>query len=334
MKLRRVMERGGDGARPVVQIAVDGGWIDVARALAALKRAPQEAALWSRDTIALLGAPADVRAGVAEAARGLTPETEVGRVPLLPFAPLSFRDFMLYERHAIDAARGFVRTFMPRAWPIVRGWEAVLGAPFPALRPHALWYRQPIYYMGNPLTFVSDGDAVAVPPYSRALDYELELGFVLAHAILDATPAEAEAAIGGFVVINDFSARDVQRDEMRSGFGPQKSKHFRNAISAVVVSADEILPRWDALKGSVRINGHLVSEPCTTGPRWTLGEALAHVSRSERLTPGEVFATGTLPGGSGIETGRLLAPGDTVALAIEGVGTLSNRIASEDQGSP
>ena len=332
MKLRRVT----DGAALAVEIAAGDGWVDAAQALGAVSPAlsPSDIAHLSSDIVALLGAPEDIRQQAAEAAAALAHAPSITRRAVLPFAPRSFRDFMLYERHAIDAARGFVRRFLPGAWPVVRAYERVLGPPFPLLRPHRLWYRQPIYYMGNHLAFAGDGETITIPSYTRALDYELELGFVLAHAILDATPAEAEAAIGGFVVINDFSARDVQRDEMRSGFGPQKSKHFCNAISGVVVSADEILPRWDALKGSVRINGHLVSEPCTTGSRWTLGEALAHVSRSERLTPGEVFATGTLPGGSGIETGRLLAPGDTVALAIEGVGTLSNRIASEDQGSP
>ncbi len=332
MKLRRVT----DGAALAVEIAAGDGWVDAAQALRAVSPAlsPSDIAHLSSDIVALLGAPEDIRQQAAEAAAALAHAPSITRRAVLPFAPRSFRDFMLYERHAIDAARGFVRRFLPGAWPVVRAYERVLGPPFPLLRPHRLWYRQPIYYMGNHLAFAGDGETITIPSYTRALDYELELGFVLAHAILDATPAEAEAAIGGFVVINDFSARDVQRDEMRSGFGPQKSKHFRNAISGVVVSADEILPRWDALKGAVRINGHLVSEPCTTGSRWTLGEALAHVSRSERLTPGEVFATGTLPGGSGIETGRLLAPGDTVALAIEGVGTLSNRIASEDQGSP
>ena len=331
MKLRRVIERGSergdDGERPVVQIAVDGGWADVARALAALDCDPADAARWSRDAIALLDAPADVRARVADAARSLAPDAaDAGRALALPFAPLSFRDFMLYERHAIDAARGFVRTFMPRVWPIMRGWEAVLGAPFPALKPHALWYRQPIYYMGNALTFVSDGDAVAVPPYSRALDYELELGFVLAKPLANATPDEAEAAIGGFVVVNDFSARDVQRAEMQSGFGPQKAKHFANAMSRMVVSADEILPHWRDLKGFVRHNGRLISEPSAAGARWSLGEALAHVSRAEPLAPGELFATGTLPGGSGIETGALLQAGDTLEIGITDVGTLTNRI--------
>jgi 2-keto-4-pentenoate hydratase/2-oxohepta-3-ene-1,7-dioic acid hydratase in catechol pathway len=236
---------------------------------------------------------------------------------------------MLYEQHAIDAARGFVRTFMPGAWPIVRAYEAVLGAPFPALKPHRLWYRQPIYYMGNHLAFATDGK-VAIPSYSRALDYELELGFVLKRPLFNASPEEAEEAIGGFVVINDFSARDVQRDEMSSGFGPQKAKHFRNGISSIVASADEILPRWRDLKGSVRINGQLVSEPSTSDARWSLGEALAHVSCSERLHPGELFATGTLPGGSGIETGRLLAAGDSIELAIEGVGALTHHIDDKE----
>jgi 2-keto-4-pentenoate hydratase/2-oxohepta-3-ene-1,7-dioic acid hydratase in catechol pathway len=332
MKLRRVME----GGRPVVQIAAGGGWADASRVLTGVVPDADDAALWSRDPVALLGAPADVRARLADAAPGsaVPPHEEQGYVPALPFTPLSFRDFMFYERHAIDAARGFVRTFMPGTWPIVRGWEACFGSPFPALKPNALWYRQPIYYMGNPLSFVSDGDAVAVPPYSRALDYELELGFVLAKPLLNATPEDAEAAIGGFVVVNDFSARDVQRAEMQSGFGPQKSKHFASAMSRVVVSADEILPRWRDLTGFVRHNGRLVSEPSAQRPKWSLGEALAHVSRSEQLLPGELFATGTLPGGSGIETGNLLAAGDTIEIGITGIGSLMNRITgstSEDQ---
>lgn len=332
MKLRRVT----DGAALTIEIAAGDGWVDAADALRAVSPglSSSDIAHWSSDIVALLGAPEDVRRSAAEAALALTPALPGAHRMALPFAPRSFRDFMLYERHAIDAARGFVRRFLPGAWPVVRAYERVLGPPFPLLRPHRLWYRQPIYYMGNHLSFASDGEAIAIPSYTRAFDYELELGFVLAHPICDATPAEAEAAIGGFVVINDFSARDVQREEMRSGFGPQKSKHFHTAVSAVVVSADEILPGWQSLKGSVRLNGELVSETSTAGPRWTLGEALAHVSRSERLFPGEVLATGTLPGGSGLESGRLLAPGDTVALAIEGVGTLTNRIARENKGSP
>jgi 2-keto-4-pentenoate hydratase/2-oxohepta-3-ene-1,7-dioic acid hydratase in catechol pathway len=320
MKLRRVLDAG----KPAVQVGTGDRWVDVARLLPKADAAP-----WAHDIIALLAAPPDVRAHLSVAAASVA-EAEGGRAMLLPFEPRSFRDFMLYERHAIDAARGFVRRFMPAAWPVVRGYEGLLGAPFPALRPHPLWYRQPIYYMGNHLAFVGDGAAIAIPSYTKAFDYELELGFVLARPLFNATPQEAEAAIGGFVVVNDFSARDVQAEEMRSGFGPQKAKHFRNAMSQVVVPADEILPKWRDLSGFVRVNGSLISKPTSAGPKWSLGEALAHASRSERLYPGELFATGTLPGGSGIETGRLLEAGDTLEIGIEGVGTLSNTIVATE----
>jgi len=327
MKLRRV----ASGETAIVQIAAGDGWVDVARVLAAVSPpvSDAEAALWSGDAIALLAAPDGVRERLADAAARLSPDPDAGRTLLLPFEPRSFRDFMLYERHAIDAARGFVRRFVPAAWPVVRAWETVLGPPFPLLKPHRLWYRQPVYYMGNHLAFAGDGETIAVPSYADSLDYELELGFVLCRGLLNTRADEAEAAIGGFVVVNDFSAREVQRDEMGSGFGPQKSKHFRNGLSAVLVSADEILPRWRSLQGFVKINGRLVAEPSTDGARWSLGEVLAHASRSERLYPGELFATGTLPGGSGIETGHALEAGDVVEIGLDGVGALRNTIRRE-----
>jgi 2-keto-4-pentenoate hydratase/2-oxohepta-3-ene-1,7-dioic acid hydratase in catechol pathway len=267
-----------------------------------------------------------VRALIAAAAKDLDPETTPDADVVIPFAPRSFRDFMLYEAHAVAAARGFVNAFMPGAARIVAAYEAVTRRTFPKLKPHALWYRQPVYYMGNHLTIATDGDEVAIPPYTRALDYELELGFVLAHPLRNASPEAAEAAIGGFVVLNDFSARDVQADEMASGFGPQKGKHFASAISKEVVTADDILPRWRELKGSVRLNGALIAETSTAGAKWSLGEIVAHAARGESLQPGELFGSGTLPGGSGIETGQLLESGDTIEIGIEGIGSLSNRI--------
>ena len=324
MELRRVRTK--DGLH--VELRAPHGWVAVAKALARQGISETAAARdWAGDLIALLGAPAEVRALIAAAADDLEPEPTSDSDIVIPFEPRSFRDFMLYEAHAIAAARGFVNAFMPAAARVVSAYEALTGRTFPKLKPHALWYRQPLYYMGNHLTIAADGEAIAIPSYTRALDYELELGFVLAKPLYDAAPPACEAAIGGFVVLNDFSARDVQAAEMASGFGPQKAKHFASAISNVVVSADEILPRWRTLKGSVRLNGELIAEPTTAGAKWSLGEVLAHACRGERLQPGELFATGTLPGGSGIETGRLLQSGDTIEIAIEGIGTLLNRIA-------
>ncbi|MBI1649820.1 fumarylacetoacetase [Hyphomicrobium sulfonivorans] len=327
MKLRRR----ASGGRLRIELEAPQGWVSVAAAIAAANLSGRDVELsgqTSADTIALLALPLELRARIQEAARNIAANAnaEAAAASALPFTPRSFRDFMLYEAHAIDAARGFVRRFMPATARIASAYEVVTRRTFPPLRPSALWYRQPIYYMGNHLTISTDGDDIAIPHYTNALDYELELGFVLAHPLRDATPEAAEAAIGGFVVLNDFSARDVQLAEMRSGFGPQKAKHFASAISAVVVSADEILPRWNELRGSVSINGQPVAECATQNARWSLGEALAHASAGEQLHPGELFGTGTLPGGSGIEAGRLLARGDTVTLAIDGIGTLSNQI--------
>lgn len=321
MKLRRVK----DSLGLHVELRTQQGWVSVAKALAHTDLSGAQGC--STDLVTLLGATPEIRRRIASAAAGLAPQPVPGSDVVIPFEPRSFRDFMLYEAHAVAAARGFVRRFMPAAARVVGAYETLTRRTFPRLKPHALWYRQPIYYMGNHLTIATDGAAIAIPPYTRALDYELELGFVLAHPLRDATPDEAEAAIGGFVVLNDFSARDVQHAEMASGFGPQKAKHFASAISSVVVTADEILPRWRELQGAVRLNGELVAKPRTAGAKWSLGEVLAHASRGEQLHAGELFATGTLPGGSGIETEHLLQSGDSVELTIEGIGSLTNRIA-------
>ena len=323
MKLRRI--KMSDDLH--VELLAPQGWVEVAKCLAKLGQpAPDRARVLATDIVALLAAPADLRVAIAEAAAQIEPASTAEARVVIPFEAWSFRDFMLYESHAVAAARGFVRTQIPAVFQIVRAYEALTGKTFPKLKPHALWHRQPIYYMGNHLTFASDGEPVPIPSYARTLDYELELGFVLARPLRDASPETAEAAIGGFVVLNDFSARDVQLAEMASGFGPQKSKHFASAMSKVMVTADEILPRWRALKGSVRLNGKVIAEPSTGQARWSLGEVLAHASRSEQLYPGELFGSGTLPDGSGIETGHELKRGDVIELGIDGIGTLSNPI--------
>ena len=318
MQLRRVAVR--DELR--VEVLAAHGWVPVREAL---NRLPQLSDMGAGDAIALLALTADGRSMLLAAAKDVAPTTGEVRFAL-PFAPRSFRDFMLYEAHAVAAARGFVRRFMPGAARIASAYEAATGHTFPSFKPHALWYLQPIYYLGNHLTFAADGEDIRIPSYTHALDYELELGFVLAHPLRDASPAEAERAIGGFVVLNDFSARDVQLAEMRSGFGPQKAKHFASAMSAVLVSADEILPRWRELRGRVTLNGEVVTECTTASAHFSLGEALAQASRDEQLFPGELFGSGTLPGGSGIETGRLLQRGDVISLTIDGLGTLTNAI--------
>ena len=244
---------------------------------------------------------------------------------LLPFAPVSFRDFMLYEQHVIDASRAMARRYLPGSYRLTAAYERITGSTFPMFKPNRLWFEQPIYYMSNALTFVPSGTPVTTPAYARDLDYELELGFVIGRPLRNATPAEAAAAISGYVVLNDLSARDVQIAEMRSGFGPQKAKHFASSMSDTVVAATSSIDPA-ALEAEVKINGVTVTRSSTRGMRYTLGEALAHASKSEQLYPGELFGTGTLPGCSGIESGHLPQEGDRLELTIHGIGTITHEV--------
>jgi hypothetical protein len=221
--------------------------------------------------------------------------------PVLPFQPLSVRDFSLSEQHNLNAGKGYASRFMPGVARIARGVEAVTRRPPRALRPDRLWYSQPVYYLNNPLTFVPSGTPIAFPPYTKALDYELQLAFVINRPLLDAEPEEAERAVAAFIVMCDFSARDVQIPEMKSGMGPQKAKHFVSSMSPIAVSADEILPRWRELRGSVTVNGDVIARPHTADSRYALGDLLAHASAGEQLNPGELFSIGCLAQGSGME---------------------------------
>ncbi|MFI1919600.1 fumarylacetoacetate hydrolase family protein [Nocardia sp. NPDC020380] len=245
---------------------------------------------------------------------------------VLPVCPTSFRDFMVFEKHAIDAARGLAKRFVPGGYRVAKVYEAVTRRSFPLFRPPALWYQQPIYYMSNALTIVPSGVSVSPPAYSQALDFELELGVVLGAPLRDATVEEAAAAIAAVVVINDFSARDVQFAEMRSGFGPQRSKHFMSSMSATAVAGPAVADRLDRLTASVSINGNTLSRSGTESMKYSLPEAIAHVSQGEQLYPGELFASGTLPGGSGMELGHWLAPGDELRLEIDGIGIIEHHI--------
>ncbi|MCP4130064.1 MAG: fumarylacetoacetate hydrolase family protein [bacterium] len=254
----------------------------------------------------------------------------VSKETLLPFQPLSYRDFMLYEKHVIDAGKGYAKRFLPGVSKIASFYESITGKPFPKLRPKKIWYEKPIYYLGNHLNFFPGGTAIPWPSYTNALDYELELGVLITRPLRNASAEEAREAIGGFTILNDFSARDVQLDEMNSGFGPVKAKGFANALSPVVVTPGEIFPVIDNTRVTVTINGELKGEGNTGNMYHSIEKAVAYASLGEQVIPGEFIGSGTIPGCSGMETGTWLAPGDTIELAIDGIGTLTNTIGSPE----
>ena len=248
----------------------------------------------------------------------------------LPFRPRSIRAFMLWEDHVINSSRVLVKRFFPKpAAKAVATFERVTGRTFPALKPNARFREAPTFYVANHTSVLADGQPMWWPSHTTALDFELELACVLTKPLVDATPEEALDAVGGWFILNDWSARDVQADDARRNiFGPViKAKTFANSIGCDVVTADE-LPDWTQARGRVRVDGEVWCEGGTAGPQHSLGAMLAYASAGERLDVGDVISTGTMPGCCGLELDRWITLGQSVELEIDGIGTLTNRLDS------
>lgn len=256
--------------------------------------------------------------------------------PMLPFRPGTLRAFSVYEEHQIQSAKGLARRYLPGAAKLGLGFERITGKVFPKFRPVEMFYRHPLFYMGNPLSCRPDGSLIPWPAYSKDLDFELEMGAVVCRSVRPDAPAdEAKEAIGGFLLMNDVSARDTQWDEYRNGiFGPiVKSKTFANVLGTEVVTADEVWPRVDSLTGEVRVNGEVWSRPSTAGAWWGYDDMAAYCAAGEGLHPGEVLSAGTLPNGCGLELDRWLQPGDRLELELELIGSLSGTVGSPGEYS-
>jgi 2-keto-4-pentenoate hydratase/2-oxohepta-3-ene-1,7-dioic acid hydratase in catechol pathway len=327
MRLRRV--RLTDGSGPSVAVLDGERWIPLVPALALT--GDDAVGAGARDVLALLAGGEAARDAVhtliVEVA-GADLSASFDAAPMLPLQPAALRSFASWKQHWVQGARGLQRRYVPAARPVVDLFERVTRQTFPPFRPGRRFYSEPSFYMGNHLNYLTEGDTLPWPRFCRDLDYELELGAVLAAPLADATPAQAESAIGGFVVLNDLSMRDVQWREYRGGlFGPcGKTKTFANAMSCELASADEVLPRIASLRGEVRVNGELWTDTSTAGMQHSFGELLAEASRGEPLHPGEVISSGTMPNGCGLELDRWLQPGDEIDMRIEAVGRLRNRI--------
>jgi 2-keto-4-pentenoate hydratase/2-oxohepta-3-ene-1,7-dioic acid hydratase in catechol pathway len=266
----------------------------------------------------------------AEAAMARAPAADPSDA-VLPFRPRSIRAFMLWESHVIASSRMLVKNFFPvPMWKAVSTFERVTGKPFPKLKPNERFREAPTFYVANHTAVLADGDDMWWPSHTKFLDFELELACVLAKPLVDATPEEALEAVGGWFVLNDWSARDVQADDARRNiFGPVvKSKTFANSIGYDIVTADAV-PDWTAMRGRVRVDGELWCEGTTANPQHSLGAMLAYASAGEKLDAGDVISTGTMPGCCGLELDRWINPGQSVELEIDGIGTLTNRINAD-----
>jgi fumarylacetoacetate (FAA) hydrolase len=180
------------------------------------------------------------------------------------------------------------------------------------------WYEIPVFYFSNPAAVYTNDQVVPKPADTHALDYELELACVIGQ---DGRPE-------GFTIMNDWSARDLQAQEMQVGLGPAKGKDFATSLGPELVSPDE-LPEELHLRAVVRVNGEVRTDSHTGGMHFSWDELLAAAARNTPgLLPGDVIGSGTVGRGCILEhgDGRWLQSDDVVELEIEGIGVLSNRV--------
>ena len=223
-------------------------------------------------------------------------------------APPSLRDFYAFERH--------VGTMWKR-----RDMEI----------PEA-WYRLPIFYFSNVSEIRGPGEAVYAPRGSQELDYELEVAALVDTPVRDLDAARGEEAIGGYMVLNDWSARDLQREETTVRLGPAKGKDFASSIGPWLVTPDELADvrretGYD-LAMSASVNGEEISRGAWSSAHFGFGQMIERASADVRLRPGDLIGSGTVGTGCLLEIRdeklkRYLEPGDVVTLAIERLGELT-----------
>ena len=211
---------------------------------------------------------------------------------------------------------------------------------------HEAWYRLPVFYFSNTLRIFGPEDEIPFPSATNQLDYELELGCVIARGGSDIAAADALDYIAGFCIFNDFSARDLQFDEMAVGLGPAKGKDAATSLGPWLVTTDEMAPYLRdgklQVKCTVRVNGEVWLEGGDGGgSHHSWGDFVERASRDSRIVPGDVIGSGTVSGGSipeaiarGIKGARYLQPGDVVELKVEGIGTLRNTLGPKGNDDP
>ncbi len=232
---------------------------------------------------------------------------------LAPIAhPPTIRDFMSFEQHVLNTRRKYGRDGVQKEW-----------------------YEAPAYFYLNPVTLLGPEDPVEKPAFTDEFDFELEVAAVIGDTGRDIEVEEADSFILGFTILNDWTSRDVQRREAKTGLGYAKSKDTATTIGPYLVTPDELEGRIVArdrgaqynLEMKVFLNGELMGGGNMRDMHWTFAQMISQASKGSRLAVGDVIASGTVGTGSLLEHERgYLKPGDEVVMQVERLGELRSKI--------
>jgi 2-keto-4-pentenoate hydratase/2-oxohepta-3-ene-1,7-dioic acid hydratase in catechol pathway len=238
-------------------------------------------------------------------------EFEVGLCAPLP-RPRSLRDFSGYRSH--------METYFRQ-----------VGLPDVSTD---IFRSRPMYYKANAAMVHGPGDTVPWPSMTSSLDFEIELAVVIGAPGRDVPLQEADAHIAGYLVMNDFTLRDVQKDELSlpmNLYGLSKAKDVGGyALGPCLVTPDEFA--FEDATFIVRLNGEEVVREGTEEMTWSFAELVEYSSRGEPIEPGDVLAGGAPPRGCGADIGRTLEPGDVIECEVSGIGVLRNVVGARDPG--
>ena len=238
-------------------------------------------------------------------------QSDLIMLPPVPDPP-AFRDFYAFEQH-VKAARK------------LRGLE---------MNPD--WYKIPIFYFSNPNCCYGHQAEIPYPDKTTELDFELEFAIIIGNGGINIKKENAENVIAGYTILNDWSSRNLQREEMPMSLGPAKGKDFASSFGPYMVTPDELDDSWGDdeklhLRMTCHVNDKLISDGNTNDLYHSFGSMIERASLNTSLLPGEYIGSGTVGTGCILElrpenTGGWLKKGDVIRLEIEKLGVLENKI--------
>lgn len=234
-------------------------------------------------------------------------------LPPVPNPP-SIRDFYAFKNHARAGRRS-------------RGQELP-----------AEWFEIPVFYFSNPASLVGHDAPIEAAPGSSMMDYEVEVAAMIGLGGRDIEPAAARSHIVGYSILNDWSARDLQRQEMQVGLGPAKGKDFASTMGPCLVTPDELEPFRKGAAFDLAMTATVDGVEYTRGNladiHWSFEEMLSFASRGATLRPGDILGSGTCGTGCIVELSQThgaerfpwLRPGNRVEVAVEHLGRIANTL--------